>query len=57
MKKKEFDKSGFIKLTKFIKNENFYKLCENIDKEINLKFYENQKKLSKLGGSLMGNII
>jgi integrase len=56
MIKEEFDKSGFIKFSKFIKDENFYKLCENIDKEINLKFSENEKNLSKLGGSLMGNI-
>ena len=56
MIKKKFEDLGLIKINKFVQDEEFYKLCENIDKEINLKFYQNQKKLSKLGGTLMGNI-
>ena len=56
MLKEKFDKSGFIKLSNFIKDEEFYKLCENIDKEINLKFSQNNTYLKELGGSLMGNI-
>jgi hypothetical protein len=56
MMKNEFDKNGFIKISNFINDKDFYKLCENIDKEINLKFIKNEKKLSKLGGAMIGNI-
>ena len=34
MIKKKFEDLGLIKINKFVQDEEFYKLCENIDKEI-----------------------
>ena len=56
MIKEEFDKFGLIKISNFVQDQDFYKLCENIDKEINFEYIKNEKKFSKLGGGLIGNI-
>lgn len=56
LSKKEFENLGFIKISNFIKDEDFNLLCNNLNNEINLRYRQEKDNINKLGGSLSGNI-
>lgn len=54
--KKKFENLGFIKIDKFIVEDNFFELCNELNNQINEKFFIEKKKIKNLGGNLIGNI-
>ena len=54
--KNQFENLGYIKISKFIKDRDYELLCNQLNIEINKKFYENKEKVIQMGGSLTGNV-
>ena len=54
--KKKFENLGFIKIDKFIDDDNFFELCNDLNDQINEKFFLEKKRIKNLGGNLIGNI-
>ena len=54
--KKKFENLGFIKINRFIDDDNFFELCKELNDQINKKFFLEKKRIKNLGGNLIGNI-
>ena len=54
--KKKFENLGFIKINRFIDDDNFFQLCKELNDQINEKFFLEKKRIKNLGGNLIGNI-